>query len=205
MRIIGLTGGLGSGKSTVAEVLRELGAAVVDADEAAREVVRRGQPGFDQVVEAFGAEMVAPGGELDRNRLADLVFADDAARTRLNAIVHPLVRDWMAARTAEAAESGADLVVLDLPLLYESGLERGMEEVVVVYAPEEAQVERAVARGMREADARARVASQMPLAEKRARATRVIDNSGTPAATRAAVELLWRELTGGGPVRDEGA
>jgi dephospho-CoA kinase len=198
MRIIGLTGGLGSGKSTVAGILRELGATIVDADEAAREVVRRGHPGFEQVVQEFGTEMVAADGELDRQRLADLVFADEVARARLNAIVHPLVREWMAARIAEAAAAGAGVAVLDVPLLYESGLERGMEEVVVVYAPEEVQVARAVARGMDEADARARVRAQLPLAEKRDLAAHVIDNSGSPDETRAAVIRLWRELTGAG-------
>jgi dephospho-CoA kinase len=194
MRIIGLTGGLGSGKSTVSAILRELGATVVDADEGARVVVQRGQPGFAKVVDAFGPEMVGPDGELDRQRLADLVFAEEAARRRLNAIVWPLVRDWMAARIGAASAPQARVVVLDIPLLYEADREAGTEGVIVVWAPEEAQVARAVSRGMGEADARARVAAQMPLAEKRHRATWVIDNSGSVDETRAAVEKLWREL-----------
>jgi dephospho-CoA kinase len=194
MRIIGLTGGIGSGKSTVSALLRELGAYIVDADEAARAVVEPGRPGLEEVVAEFGPEMLGPDGRLDRARLARRVFADDAARMRLNAIVHPHVRQWMAAETARGADSGAPLLVTDVPLLYESGLDAGLDGVIVVWTPESTQVERAVARGMEEADVRARIRAQMPLEEKRRRATHVIDNSGSAEETKAAVQRLWSEL-----------
>ncbi len=135
MKLVGLTGGVGSGKSTVADMMRELGAQVVDADEATHAVYEPGSPGFDAVVREFGDEYVA-GGRIDRARLGELVFHDDDARRRLNSIVHPLVRDWMAQRTAEAAERGAEVVVQDVPLLFENGLERLFSTVVLVYAPE---------------------------------------------------------------------
>jgi dephospho-CoA kinase len=195
MRIIGLTGGIGSGKSTVSEMLRELGATIVDADQGARAVVEPGQPALDEIMATFGAEIVGPDGRLDRQKLADRVFSDDEARARLNAITHPRVREWMAERIGEAAAEGAEVVVLDIPLLYESGLDAGLEEVAVVWTPAGEQVRRAVERGGEEPDVRARVAAQLPLDEKRARATRVIDNSGSPQETRQQVEELWQELT----------
>lgn len=193
MRLIALTGGVGSGKSTVAAILRELGAAVIDADEAARAVVEPGTEGFRQVVEAFGPEVVR-GGRLDRPALARLVFQDAAARERLNAITHPLVREWMAERQREAEAAGAPCAVLDIPLLYENGLDAAFETVVVVWVPPELQVRRLVeGRGFSEADARARVAAQLPIDSKRERATHVIDNSGSREETRRQVERVWRE------------
>ena len=197
MRIIGLTGGIGSGKSTVGEMLRELGAAVVDADAGARAVVEPGQPALDEIREAFGAKMLRPDGGLDRDRMAALVFADDDARARLNAITHPRVRAWMAERVRAAADAGAEVVVLDVPLMYESGLQAGVESVIVVWAPPETQVARAVERGMGEEDARARVAAQIPIDEKRERADHVIENSGAIDDTRRQVERLWARLAGG--------
>jgi dephospho-CoA kinase len=195
MRIIGLTGGIGSGKSTVSVMLKELGAFIVDADEGARVVVEPGRPALAEVVETFGPEILDAGGGLDREKLADRVFGDAAALERLNAITHPRVREWMAERITEAQAADATLVVLDIPLLFESGLEGGLEEVVVVWAPEELQLQRAVARGVREDDARARIKAQMPLDQKRDRATRVIDNSGGLDDTRRQVEELWLELS----------
>src|SRR6202048_1894305 len=121
MRIIGLTGGIGSGKSTVSAMLRELGATVVDADEGARAVVQPGQPALDEIRERFGEEVFDADGSLDRERLADLVFSNERAREDLNAITHPRVRAWMAERMQAAAEAGAPAVVLDIPLLFESG------------------------------------------------------------------------------------
>ncbi|MEA2646807.1 MAG: dephospho-CoA kinase [Chloroflexota bacterium] len=196
MRIIGLTGGIGSGKSTVSAMLRELGAAVVDADAGARAVVEPGQPGLAEIGEAFGPDVLRPDGSLDREKVAALVFSDPEARARLDAITHPRVREWMAERVQEAVAAGSELVVLDVPLMYESGLEGGVESVIVVWASPETQVSRAVERGMTEADARARVAAQMPIDEKRARADHVVDNSGSVDATRRQVEHLWAELTG---------
>jgi dephospho-CoA kinase len=194
MRIIGLTGGIGSGKSTVSAMLRELGAFVVDADEGARLAVAPGSAGLAELVEAFGGEILDAGGALDREKLADLAFADRDALARLNAITHPRVRTWMADQVQEAQERAAEIVVLDVPLMYESGLEAGLEDVVVVWAPEELQVERAIARGVREDDVKARIKAQIPLDQKRDRAGRVIDNSGSLGETRRQVEELWLNL-----------
>ncbi len=194
MDLIGLSGGIGSGKSTVSGFLRQLGAHVVDADEAARAVVEPGTPGFDAVVAEFGAAMVREG-RLDRSRLAETVFHDRGALERLNAIVHPLVREWTVARLAEAADAGEAIVVQDIPLLFENNYEPLFTATVLVYVPEPLQVERLVARGMAEADARARIANQLPIDEKRARATYLIDNSGSREETRAQTEKVWTEIT----------
>ena len=196
MKLIGLTGGVGSGKSTVAGILRDLGADIVDADEATHAVYAPGTPGFDAVVREFGPEYVRDG-QIDRARLGRFVFADAEARRRLNAIVHPLVRDWMAERTREAAERGAEVVIQDVPLLYENGLEHLFSSVVLVYVPEEVQVERLVeGRGLDEERARAMIAAQTPIDEKRRRAHHVIDNSGSREETRRQVEEIWAQITG---------
>jgi len=196
MRIIGLTGGIGSGKSTVSGMLRALGAIVVDADEAARAVVAPGQPALAEIRAEFGEAVIGPGGDLDRKALAQRVFDDEPARLKLNAITHPRVREWMGARMSEAETSGAAIVFMDTPLLYETGLDAGVAETVVVWVPMEQQVQRAVARGMDEEDVRARIRAQMPLDEKRARADHVVDNSGSLEATRQQVEALWVALSG---------
>jgi dephospho-CoA kinase len=196
MKLVGLTGGVGSGKSTVAEMMRELGAEVVDADEATHAVYEPGSPGFDAVVREFG-EGYVDGGRIDRSRLGELVFRDDDARRRLNSIVHPLVRDWMAQRTAEAAERGAEVVVQDVPLLFENGLERLFSSVVLVYVPEEVQVERLVSgRGFAPERARAMIAAQMPIENKRGLAHHVINNTGTREETQAQVKAVWKQLAG---------
>jgi dephospho-CoA kinase len=197
MKLVGLTGGVGSGKSTVAEMMRELGAQVVDADEAAHAVYEPGSPGFDALVREFGNEYV-DGGRIDRSRLGELVFHDDDARRRLNSIVHPLVRDWMAQRTAEAAQRGAEVVVQDVPLLFENGLERLFSTVVLVYAPEEVQIERLVSgRGFTPERARAMIAAQMPIENKRGLAHHVINNSGAREDTQAQVKAVWKQLISG--------
>jgi dephospho-CoA kinase len=196
LKLIGLTGGVGSGKSTVAGILRDLGADIVDADEAAHAVYAPGTPGFDAVVSEFGPEYVRDG-NIDRARLGRLVFDDEDARGRLNAIVHPLVREWMAERTREAAERGAEVVIHDVPLLYENGLEDLFSSIVLVYAPEDVQLARLVQeRGLDEDRARAMIAAQMPIDEKRRRAHHVIDNSGTREETRRQVEEMWAQMTG---------
>jgi dephospho-CoA kinase len=174
-------------------MLKELGAVVIDADEAAHAAYEPGSSGFDEVVREFGPEYVRDG-RIDRARLGELVFHDDDARRRLNAIVHPLVREWMAARTAEAVERGAEVVVQDVPLLFENGLERLYSTVVLVYVPVQLQLQRLVeGRGLNEDRARAMIAAQMPIDEKRKLAPHVIDNSGTREATRERVDRLWRE------------
>ena len=196
--MIALTGGVGSGKSTVAQMLRELGATVIDADEAARAVVEPGTPGFEQVVDEFGERYVKDG-RLDRAALAELVFNDEAARQKLNAITHPLVRQWMAERQQEAEERGDPRVVLDIPLLFESNLQDLFPTILLVYAPPAEQLRRLVeGRGFGEADARARIAAQLPMDSKRERATHVIDNSGSPAETRRQVEDIWSRISSAG-------
>jgi dephospho-CoA kinase len=195
VKLVGLTGGVGSGKSTVAAILRELGAEVVDADEASHAVYEPGTPGFEAVVRDFGPDYVRDG-RIDRKALGELVFKDADARRRLNAIVHPLVREWMAERTAEAIERGATVVVQDVPLLFENGLEPLYSSVVLVYVPEATQLERLIhwGRGLTPERARAVIAAQMPIEEKRRRTNHVIDNSGSIDDTRAQVVQLWPQL-----------
>ena len=194
MKLIGLTGGAGSGKSTVAQMFRELGAEVIDADEATHAVYAPGTAGFEQVMAAFGPEYVRAG-RIDRARLGELVFHDEDARRRLNAIVHPLVKEWMGARTAEATERGADVVIHDVPLLFENRLESIYADVVLVYAPPALQVRRLVdGRRLSEERARAIIASQMPIDEKRGRAQHVIDNGDGRERTREQVERIWAEI-----------
>jgi dephospho-CoA kinase len=196
LKLIGLTGGVGSGKSTVAGILHDLGADIVDADVASHAVYAPGTPGFNAVVREFGPEYVRDG-QVDRARLGRLVFDDADARKRLNAIVHPLVREWMAERTREAAERGAEVVIQDVPLLYENGLEDLFSSIVLVYVPEDVQLERLVdGRGLDADRARAMIAAQMPIDAKRRRAHHVIDNSGTREETRRQVEEMWAQITG---------
>ena len=195
MKLIGLTGGAGSGKSTVSEMFRELGAAVVDADAATHALYEPGSLGFDLIEGEFGPEYVRDG-RIDRARLGELVFNDSDARQRLNAIVHPLVREWMAARTAEALIHGATVVVQDVPLLFESGLDHLYSDVVLVYVPEHVQLQRLVeGRGLSEERARAMIAAQMPIDEKRQRAKHVVDNSGSRDETREQVERIWPQIS----------
>jgi dephospho-CoA kinase len=197
MDLIGLSGGIGSGKSTVSGFLSEFGARVIDADHGARAVVEPGTQGQAAVIAEFGAEVAGPGG-LDRARLAEIVFHDRQALERLNAIVHPLVREWTAARLSEAEAAGLERVVQDIPLLFENGYEPLFRATILVWVPVELQVARLVGRGMDEADARARIANQLPIDEKRARATYVIDNSGSRAETRAQTTSVWTEITASG-------
>lgn len=198
MRTVGLTGGIGTGKSTVSGMLRELGATVIDADEATRAVQAPGTEGLRRLVEEFGPDILAGGGELDRARLAAIAFADPEARERLNGIVHPLVREWMAERQREAVERGDPVVVLDIPLLFEARGAGAFETVLLVYAPEAVQLDRLVRlRGMSEEQARARIAAQLPIEEKRRLATHVIENTGGLDELRRAVERTWAELSGG--------
>jgi dephospho-CoA kinase len=175
---VALTGGVASGKSTVAGILEELGAVVIDSDRLAREVVEPGTPGLAAVVDAFGGDVLADDGRLDRPALGARVFADELARKRLEAILHPLIR----ARAAEL-ESAADpdaLVVHNIPLLVETGQAAAFDAVLVVDVPVETQVERMVQdRGWTREDAQARVAAQTSREQRRAAATYVIDNTGT--------------------------
>ena len=193
MKLIGLTGGAGSGKSTVAAMFRDLGAVVVDADEATHAVYLPGTRGFDEIVAAFGPDYVRDG-EVDRQKLGELVFRDEEARRRLNAIVHPLVREWMAERTVEAAEGGAEVVVQDVPLLFENGLQGLFSGTVLVYIPRGLQLQRLESRGVPLGRAEGMLASQMPIDEKRPLADFVIDNSDSIQQTRREVEKVWAKV-----------
>lgn len=196
--MVALTGGIGSGKSSVAQRLAALGAVVVDADAIARQVVEPGTPGLAAVVQEFGTEVLAPDGSLDRGALAAIVFSDPQRRQALEAIVHPLVGRRSAELLAAAAPDA--VVVYDVPLLAESlgtGRDRTGEfdVVVVVEAPEELRVKRLVARGLSEADARARIAAQATDAQRREIADHILDNSGDLAHLTAQVDALWATLT----------
>jgi dephospho-CoA kinase len=193
--LIGLTGGIGSGKSTVSAILAELGAVVVDADAITRELQEPGTEVFQSMVERFGDGIVAPDGTLDRQAVADVVFADPPALADLNAIVHPAVGVEIAARL-ERATGTDDVVVLDVPLLVESGRSDVAALVVVDVAPEVAVRRLVEQRGMREDDVRARMARQASREDRLARADHVIDNSGTMDDLRRQVEALWSDLVG---------
>jgi dephospho-CoA kinase len=189
---VGLTGGVGSGKSTVSARLAALGAVVIDADAIAREVVEPGTAGLAAVVERFGAGVLDADGRLDRPAVAAIVFNDDAARADLNAIVHPLVGQ----RTTElmAAAAPDAIVVYDVPLLVESNMAAGFEVVIVVEAQAELRIARLEQRGMAEADARARMAIQATDEQRRAVADEIVENNASRAELEAAVDALWARL-----------
>jgi dephospho-CoA kinase len=203
-RVIGLTGGIASGKSTVGRLLRERGATVIDADEVARAVVEPGTPTYERIVAAFGRQILraAPSTEtappLDREKLAALVFADEAARSQLNKLTHPAVAAESGRRLAAAALAGAPVIVYEVPLLVENNLQHGLAGVIVVDVPEEVQLARAMKRsGMSREQAQARMAAQSRRAVRLAAANWVIDNSGDEAATTAQVAALWPALCNG--------
>lgn len=190
---VGLTGGIGSGKSVVAELLGAWGALVIDSDVLAREVVAPGTPGLAEIVAEFGPEVLDAEGRLDRERMAAVVFAESGARARLNAIVHPLIRR-RADEQAAAAAPGT-VVVNAVPLLVETNLVHLFDLVVVVDVPPEVQLERLVQlRGMTEADAKARIAAQAAREERLIAADVILDNSGGPELLEAQVRALWEEL-----------
>jgi dephospho-CoA kinase len=192
--LVGLTGGIGSGKSTVSRLLEKHGAVVFDADALARAAVEPGTPGHDAVVARFGANVLAPGGELDREALASIVFADPAARRDLEAIVHPEVRRLFAEGCEEHRDTDR-VVVFSAPLLVETGMHTAFEVLVVVSAPVEVQVERLLRdRAMSEDQVRARIAAQAPLEEKAAVADVIVDNDGTVEELEGQVDRLWAEL-----------
>jgi dephospho-CoA kinase len=194
---VGLTGGIGSGKSTVSERLAALGAVVLDADKAARVVVEPGTPGLAQIAAAFGPGVVAPDGSLDRPKLAEIVFADKAALAKLNAITHPLIHEHIQAAEQAAIEAADDDLVLvhDLALLAEWGRATEFDLVIVVDVPTETQVERLIKqRGMPEDQARARIAAQATREQRRAVADIIIDNSGTRADLDRRVTEVWSDL-----------
>lgn len=194
MLLVGLTGGIGSGKSTVAHLLEKRGAVVFDADLLAREAVAPGTPGHAAVIERFGADVLAPGGELDREALASIVFADPSARRDLEQIVHPEVRRLFA-EGSEAYRDTDRVVVFSAPLLVESGMHTAFEILVVVSATVATQIERLMRqRGISEASIRARIDAQAPLEDKAAVADFIVDNEGTLDELESQVERLWNDL-----------
>lgn len=194
-RVIGLTGGIGSGKTTVAGILAELGADVLDSDKVGHDVYRPGTDGFRQVTEAFGRDIVAADGTIDRRKLGARVFGDPEALRRLNAIVHPLiglaVRDWLQQAQAEPKTTP---IVIEAAVLMEAGWQFFDEVWVVIVEPETAIARVMASRGMTADEVRSRLAVQMSNEERVRRANRVIDNDGTPAELRARVEEAWRTV-----------
>ena len=194
MRIIGLTGGIGSGKTTVAERLRQKGAFVVDADRIAREIVEPGQPALAELAEAFDG-ILAPGGGLDRAELARQAFASADATDTLNAITHPRIRERTTELFREAEAEGHDVVVYDMPLLIENGEAETVDTVLVVDAPHDVRLSRLVeSRGLDEDDARRRIAAQVDRETRLAAADVVLDNSGDLASLIAQVDAVWEEV-----------
>jgi len=193
--LVGLTGGIGSGKSTIARLLEKRGAVVFDADVLAREVVEPGTPGHAAVIERFGANVLAPGGELDREALASIVFADPAARRDLEAIVHPEVRRRFAEGTEEYQDTER-VVVFSAPLLVETGMHSAFDLLVVVSASTATQIDRLMRdRGMSEDTVRSRIAAQATPEARAEVADVLIDNEGSPEELEHQVERLWSELS----------
>lgn len=195
MRLIGLTGGIASGKSTVADLLRARGAVVIDADQVAREIVQPGEDAYKEIA-ATWPEALLPEGGLDRAKLGAIIFSDAKARNKLNAMTHSRVRERMLDR-AEAlrrSESPPPAAVLDIPLLFENRLEKMVEETWVVFLDPQRQLERLMKRnGFSHEEAEARIAAQLPLSKKAQLATRIIDNNGDLAGLAAEVDRVWRE------------
>ncbi len=193
---VGLTGSIAVGKSFVCEVFRELGCHVLDADKTARDVVRKGTPGLANIISEFGEEILTPEGELDRPKMASIVFADEKMRLLLNSIVHPLVFEsqnaWLAAREAEDPNG---IAIVDAALMIESGGYRRFEKLIVVWCEPEIQFERLIKRdGLSDADARKRIASQMPQDEKKRFADFLIDSSGDYESTREQCRQVHSKL-----------
>jgi len=210
---VGLTGGIGSGKSEVSRRLADRGAAIVDADVAARKVVEPGTPGLGQIAAVFGPEVLQPNGHLDRERLGQIVFAQPGLRAKLNAIVHPLVHERMhqmeqeaiAAAGTPGSSGPAPIVVHDVPLLAENGLARGFDAVIVVDAPEDQQAQRLItARGMTPGHARDRMAAQASREQRLAIADIVIDNSGSLEDLDHRVDEVWAMLRDRAAARSRG-
>jgi len=193
--LVGLTGGIATGKSTVSDMLRALGDVVIDADLLARDVVTPGQPALVAIVQEFGRDVLQPDGTLDRKRLAALAFSDPERRRRLEAITHPAIRDAFQARLAELQAQGfAGLVFWDAAVLIESGGHKAMDRLVVVITDAATQHARAIVRDGDRGDVERRIANQMPLSDKAALADYVIDNSGDRAATEARTREVRRAL-----------
>lgn len=195
MKIIGLTGGIASGKSTVAAVLRQLDVPVFDADAVSRQAVEKGSEGLRQIVELFGADYLTASGDLDRAKMAKLVFEDKKALKKLENIVHTYVRSESEKFLQQHSKDGCPAVVLDIPLLIEGGWYKEVDRVWLVSVDEKTQIKRAMTRsGMLQHEVEARIAAQMPLAEKLQYADLIIDNSGSSDDTELFVKNAWRKV-----------
>ena len=196
MQLIGLTGGIATGKSTVSAMLKKAGAIIIDADRIARAVVKKGLPAHREIVAQFGTEVLLPDGEINRTLLGDIIFKDHLKKQLLNSIVHPHVKKEVNRQIKQIEKKHRQaVVILDIPLLIEAGMHVDLSEIIVVYAPQDAQIKRLMQRDhISEADALARVKSQMPIEEKKQQATLVIDNSGSIDYTREQTLDMFRRL-----------
>lgn len=196
MYIIGLTGGIASGKSTVSAMLKEMGLPVIDADVVAREIVEPGQRAFNDIVREFGPQVVGPDGRLERKALGDLVFANPDLRMKLNSLTHPRLWEVFDYRMQELPPD-VKIVVWDVALLIETGMDKRVDEVWLVWVDEDQQIKRLMKRDhMTEAEARSRLQAQMPIEEKMKQADRLVDNRGTVEETRAIVTRFYNQLEG---------
>ncbi|WP_307390194.1 dephospho-CoA kinase [Bacillus horti] len=192
--VIGLTGGIATGKSTVSRVLIDLGALVIDADKIAREVVKPGSPALLEIKEEFGENILLENGELDRKALGHIVFQNQEARLKLNSIIHPAIRAEMTKQKEEALENGHSFIVMDIPLLFESKLEHMVEQILVVYIPQAVQLERLMQRDkIDKQEALNRINSQISIEEKKHRGHAYVNNSGTIQETAQQLELILKK------------
>lgn len=193
---MGLTGGIASGKTTVARMFSKLGVSVIDADEIAREVVEKGTPAFEEILREFGMGILKEDGEIDRKKLGNIVFSSAEKRERLNKIVHPYVRERMLLKVRELSEK-TEKIILDIPLLFETGAHEWLRPIILVYVPEEVQVKRLMERdGISYDEAMMRIRSQMPIEEKRRLADYVVDNSGSLEETEEQVKEIYFKIFG---------
>ena len=196
MKVIGLTGGIATGKSMVSAILESAGAVIIDADRIARKVVKKNLPAYRQIVDTFGGSVLLPDGEINRTALGNLIFNDPRKKQLLNTIVHPQVEKETHRQLKQIKKNNPNaLVILDIPLLFEANMHKDLSEVIVVYAPEHIQIKRLMERDhLAQEDALARIRSQMPIEEKKSLATMVIDNSGTLEHTRKQTLEIFQRL-----------
>jgi len=196
MIVAGLTGGIATGKSTVAAMFEQAGARIIDADGIAREAARKGSPAYHQIVAHFGSTILLADGEIDRKRLAGVIFTNPVEQRALERIIHPQVKEETDRRLERIRlETPGAVVIIDVPLLFEAGMDRGLDTVIVVYAPEKIQIQRLMARdALTEPEALTRIRAQMPINTKKSLATLVVDNSGGLENTRARTLEVYRQL-----------
>lgn len=196
MIVAGLTGGIGTGKSTVAEMFKAAGAIVIDADKIARDAVQKDRPAWRKIVKHFGRNILLPDGEINRKHLADIIFNDPHQKDILNQIVHPIVFEETERRLKEIERNHPEsVVILDIPLLIESGMERDLFEIIVVYTPEEVQMQRLMARDrIGPSEALTRIRAQIPIDDKKSKATILIDNSASRSETRRTAQEVFKKL-----------